>query len=110
MLSRILHSISWFLACSAAVIVFIDMPYVLLQHWHMLPARLDSPLIFLTFPIVIAWIYAGFAILAGVVICESFVIDLKTASRRTKVAAGTRIGLCLLAFLFITIGNEMNLH
>lgn len=110
MLVRSLHSVSLFLASSAAVIVCIDMPYVLLQHWHMLPDRLDSQLIYLTFPVVIAWMYAGFAILVGVVICESFVVDLKTASRRTKIAAGTRIGLCLLAFLFITIGNQMNLH
>lgn len=110
MLVRSLHSISWFLVSSAAVIVFIDMPYVLLEHWHMLPDRLDSPLIYLTFPIVIAWMYAGFAILVCVVVCESFVVDLKTASRRTKIAAGTRIGLCLLAFLFITIGDQMNLH
>jgi len=110
MLARSLHFISLFLASSAAVIVFIDMPYVLLEHWHMLPNWLDSPLIFLTFPIVIAWMYAGFAIVVCVVICESFVVDLKTACRMTKIAAGTRIGLCLLAFLFITIGNEMNLH
>ena len=105
-----LHFISWFLASSAAVIVLIDMPYVLLEHWHMLPRQLDSPLIFLTFPIVLAWMYGGFAILMCVVICESFVVDLKTASRRIKLAAGARIGLCLMAFLCITIGNEMNLH
>ena len=107
---RSFHSISLLLASSAAVIVFIDMPYVLLEHWHMLPQQMDSQLIYLTFPIVIAWMYAGFAILVCVVGCESFVLDLKTASRRTKMAAGTRIGLCLMAFLFITIGNEMNLH
>ena len=106
MLVRSLHSISLFLASTAAVIVFVDMPYVLLRRWHVL----DSPIIFLTFPIVIAWMYAGFAMLVGVVICESFIVDLKTASRRAKIAAGTRIGLCLLAFLFIKIANQMNLH
>ena len=110
MLARGLHSISLFLASSAAVIVFIDMPYVLLKYWHMLPEWLDSPLIFLTFPIVIAWMHAGFAVLACVVICESFIVHLKTSSRWTKIAAGTRIGLCLLAFVFIIIANRMNLH
>jgi len=106
----LLRFISLFLSCSAGIVVFIDMPYVLLEHWHRLPEQLDSPLIFLTFPIVIAWMYAGFAMLVGVVICESFLVDLNTASRGAKIAAATRIGLCLMAILFITIGNKMNLH
>lgn len=105
-----LHSVTLLLAGSAAVIVFIVMPYVFFEHWHLLPDWQSLQLMYLTFPVIIAWNYAGFVFLVIVVAGEVLVSDLKSASRRTKIEATVKISVCLLAYLFLTIGNQVNLH
>jgi len=109
-LMRLLHSISYLLAVSAALIVFIVMPYVLLEHWHLLPGWQGLQLIYVLFPLIIAWMHAGFIFIVIVVACELLLVDFKSATRSTKIEAAAKISACLLAYLFITIGNQLNLH
>ena len=109
-LVRFLHSVTLLLAVSAALIVFIVMPYVLLEHWHLLPGWQGLAFIYLLFPLIIVWIHAGFIFLVIVVVCELLLVDFKSAARRTKIEAAAKISVCLLAYLFITIGNRLNLH
>jgi len=109
-LVRFLHSVTLLLAVSAALIIFIVMPYVLLEHWHLLPDWQGLQFIYLLFPLIIAWIHAGFVFLVIVVACELLLVDFKSAARRTKIEAAAKISVCLLAYLFITIGNQLNLH
>jgi len=109
-LARFVHSVTLLLAGSAALIVFVVMPYVLLEHWHMLPDWQGLQLIYLMFPIVIAWDYAGFVFLVIVAASELLLVDFKSAARRPKIEAAVKISVCLLAYLLLTIGNQLNFH
>lgn len=109
-LARFLQPVTLLLPVSAALIVFIVMPYALLEHWHLLPDWQGLVFIYLLFPLIIAWIHAGFIFLVIVVVCELLLVDFKSAARRTKIEAAAKISVCLLAYLFIAIGNQLNLH
>ena len=109
-LARFVHSATLFLAVSAALIDFVVMPYVFLEHWHMLPDWQGLQLIYLMFPIVIAWDHAGFVFLVIVAAGEVLLLDFKSAARRPKIEAAVKISVCLLAYLFLTIGNRLNFH
>jgi len=110
MLVRFLDSVTLLIFASAALIVCIVMPYVFLEHWHLLPNWQGFMLIYLLFPVVIAWNYAGILLLLIVVVCEVMVLQLKPAVRRTKIASVARISVCVLAQLFLTVGNQLNFH
>jgi len=109
-LVRFLHSVTLLLAVSAALIVFIVMPYALLEHRHLLPDWQGLEIIYLLFPLIVAWIHAGFIFLVIVVVCELLLVDFKSATRKTKIEVAAKMSVCLLAYLFITIGNHLNLH
>lgn len=109
-LVRFMHSVTLLVAGSAALIVFIVMPYAFLEHWHMLPDWNGLQFIYLTFLVVIAWDYAGFVFLVIVVAVEVLLADFKFPSRRAKIEATVKISVCLLAYVFLTIGNRLNLH
>jgi hypothetical protein len=109
-LSRFLHSVTFLLAISAALIVFIVMPYTLLGHWHLLPDWQGFQLIYLLFPLIVAWLHAGFIFLAIVVASELSLVDFKSAAGSTRIESAAKISVCLLAYLFITIANRLNLH
>ncbi|MGO9086273.1 MAG: hypothetical protein ACLQBK_13690 [Candidatus Sulfotelmatobacter sp.] len=109
-LVRFLHSVTLLVAVSAALLVFVVMPYVLLEHWRLLPDWQGFAFIYLLFPLIIAWIHAGFILLVIVVVCELSLVGFQPAARRTKIEAAAKISICLLAYLFIAIGNRLNLH
>ena len=110
LLVRFVHSVTLLVAGSAALVVFVVMPYVLVEHWHMLPDWQILQLIYLMFPIVIAWDHAGLVFVLIVVACEVLTLDLKSASRTAKIEATVKISICVLAYLFLTIGNRLNFH
>jgi hypothetical protein len=110
MLARFLDSVELLIVVSAALIVCIVMPYVFLTHWHLLPSWEGFAVIYLLFPVVIAWNHAGIFFLLIIVVREVMVPKLKPAVRRTTIALVARISVCVLAQLFLTIGNRFNFH
>ena len=109
-LVTVLRILALILAASGALIVFAAVPYALMQRWHMLPHWEALRLVYLLFPIILAWQHAGSYILLTVGLCELFVVLLRPRIRRTKIEAGLLFGLCVLAYLYLYFGNRMNIH
>jgi len=102
---RLLNLVAWVLATSGGLIVFVVLPYDLLGRWHLLPHWDVFALIYLMFPILLAWNHAGGYIVAVVLGCESILVVLQSGNRRAKVEGAAAVGLCVLAYLCTNIGK-----
>ena len=109
-LVRLLSSVSLLLSASAGIILLVVMPFVFLEHWHLLPNWQGLMLIYLLFPVVIAWNHAGIAFVLIVVGCELILFRFDHAARRAKLEAMIKVSVCVLALLFLTVGNRLNFH
>lgn len=109
-LVRVLRSVTNVLAASAGLIVFVVFPYVLLEHWHMLPNWEAMNFIFILFPIVIAWMHAGLYMTLIVAACETIVLKLSPSARRARIEASAKIVICGLVYVLLYLGNRFNFH
>jgi len=106
----LLHSVSLLVFASAAIILFVVMPYVLLEHWQLLPNWQGLMFIYMLFPIVIAWNHAGIAFVLIVGVCELILLRFDRATLRAKLEAAVKVSVCVLAQLILTVGNRLNFH
>jgi len=109
-LVRLLGSVSLLLSASAAIILLVVMPFVFLEHWRLLPDWQGFMLIYLLFPVVIAWNHAGIAFVSIVVVCELILFRFDHAARRRRLEAVAKVSVCVLALLFLAVGNRLNFH
>ena len=109
-LVRVLRSVTNILAASAGLIVFVVFPYVLLEHWHMLPNWEAMNLIFILFPIVIAWMHAGLYMTLIVAACETIILKLSPSARSMRIEASAKIAVCGLVYALLYLGNRFNFH
>jgi len=75
------------------MIIFVVIPYAVMDRWHMLPDWGVLRFIYLLFPIILAWQHAGFYIVLMVIFCELIIILLQRPLQ--KKAGGSRGGSTL---------------
>jgi D-alanyl-lipoteichoic acid acyltransferase DltB (MBOAT superfamily) len=98
-LIRVLRSVALLLSASAAIVLFIGIPYELLER--RLPNWDIFNLIFLLFPIVIAWQHAGLYMLLCVTICGLALVLLNPGVRRARIEAIGMVGICAVLYIFM---------
>ena len=109
-LRGLLHGISLLITASAAVILFIAVPFDLLDNWHMLPSSTPWGVVFLFFPLVYVWGHAGLYLLVAVTACESTILFLKPVTTLAKITAAVPILVCLLTYLLLYLSVRFNIH
>ena len=108
-LRLLLYVISLLITASAAVVLFIAVPFVLLDNRHLLPSSVPWGVVFLFFPFVYVWDRAGLYLLVAVIVCESVVLSLKPANSWAKITAVVPILVCLLTYLLFHLGWRWDL-
>lgn len=109
LLQRLLHVISLLITASAAVVLFIAVPFVLLDNRHLIPSSVPWGVVFLFFPFVYIWGRAGLFLLVVVTVCESAVLSLKPGNAWAKITAVAPILACLLTYLLFHLGWRWDL-
>src|SRR5579864_7154538 len=99
-LVRLLGSVSLLLSASAAIVLLVVMPFVLLEHWHSLPNWQGLMLIYLLFPVVIAWNHAGTAFVLIVAVCELTRFRFNPAVPRMRIEAVVKVSVCCVCTSF----------
>ena len=107
---RLLSSVSLLFSASATIILLVLMPYVFLEHWHLLPNWQGFMLIYLFFPVVVAWNHAGIVFVLTVAGCELILFRFNHAARRMRLEAVVKVSVSVLALLFLTVANRLKLH
>jgi hypothetical protein len=85
---------------SAAIVLFVVIPYSLLEGWHLVPHWDIFWGIYLLFPIIIAWSHAGIYMLLCVMVCELALVLLKPGVPRARIEAIAAVGVCTLLYLY----------
>jgi len=109
-LQRLIASLTLFVSASGALILFVVVPFALLEHWRLLPDWRGLRLIYLLFPLVIAWNHAGFLFVLIVIGGEVVSAQLNPPDRKAKVEGVLKISVCVLTALFLELGNRYNPH
>jgi hypothetical protein len=109
-LVRFLSLLALSLTASAGIIIFIVLPYELMERWHLLPDWQVLNFIYLLAAIVLVWAHVGGSITIAVIVCEVAAVLLQPGSRRAKIEAGLAIGLCTLTYLWLYIAARYNIH
>ena len=110
MFVRVLRLAALVLSGSAGMIIFVVIPYAMMDRWHMLPDWGVLRFIYLLFPIILAWQHAGFYIVLMVIFCELIIILLQRPLQEKKLEAAVAVALCTLAYRCIHIGNRMSIR
>ncbi len=109
-LVRFLSLLSLSLAASAGIIMFIVLPYDLMERWHLLPDWEALKFIYVLAVIVLAWAHVGGTFTITVIACEVAAVLLQPGSRKAKIEAGLAIGLCTMTYLWLHIAARYNIH
>jgi len=107
---RMLDAISLVITASAAVILFIAIPYSLLDRWHLLPNWGIFWIFFVFVPFMVGWDRAGFYLLFVVVACQLLLALLRQRTQRTQIIAFVSVVLCTLASIWIYMAHRFNIH
>ena len=109
-LVRLLSLLSLTLTASAGIIMFVVLPYELMEHSHLLPDWEVLKFIYLLAAIVLAWAHVGGSFTIAVIVCEVAAVLLQPGSRRAKIKAGLAIGLCTMTYLWLCVAARYNIH
>jgi len=98
------------ITASAAIVVFVAIPYALLDRWHLLPNWSIFWIFFIFIPFIVARDRAGFYLLLTVVVCEQSLVSLKPRVRKTTIMAFGSVAPCTLTYLWIYVAHRFNIH
>jgi hypothetical protein len=107
---RIMDSVAIVITASAGIIIFIAVPFALLDRWHLLP-KWDIFWLFFAFaPVVMAWDRLGPYLMLIVAVCELSIVAMRPEIKKTKIIAVVFVAICLLAYLWLYAARRFNIH
>ena len=109
-LTRVLETVALLFAASASLVMFVALPLVLLDKWHLLPGRVGFVALVLMLPIVAAWENAGFYFLLITVSCELVLVLLRPSVRKARIQAVAVLSICALTYFFLYLSIRFNFN